>query len=261
MKLHTMGIDYHHSGDFSIERPCGSGDNLLLIFKSAAQVKTGDDYINVPCCSAILYSKEYPQYYRAVDDEYVNHWIHFDIENSENFLSRIKMPVNTVFRITDIISAENILLQLNLESVTESPNKSESINLLLRLLLAKLGGTDENTEHHTIHHSALSALRAEIYRNPSQKCSVSDFALRSSLSPSHFQALYKAEFGVSFYEDVLTARIDMAKYYLGNTFLAINRIAELCGYENDVHFIRQFHSRTGMTAGEYRRICNSDVSR
>lgn len=254
MKLHVLGIDYHHNSEFSIERPSGSGDNLLLIFKTESQVKTNGEYVTYPPDSAILYSKEFPQYYRASGGEFVNHWIHFDIENAESFLNRINLPMNTVFRISDIASAENILLQLNLESVTESPNKAESVNLLLRLLLAKLGGTDKKSEHNTIHHSALSTLRAEIYRNPSQKCSVSDFAARVSLSPSHFQALYKEEFGVSCYEDVLTARIDMAKYYLSSTALPINRIAELCGYENDVHFIRQFRSRTGMTAGEYRRF-------
>lgn len=253
MKLHSLGIDYHHSSDFSIERPSGSGDNLLLIFKTAASVRTDGGYTDYQPDSAILYSKDYPQYYRASGGEFINHWVHFDIENGENFLNRINLPLNTVFRISDVTSAENILLQLNLESVTESFNKSENINLLLRLLLSKLGGTDEKSGHHTSHYSVLSALRAEIYRNPSQKCSVADFAARVSLSPSHFQALYKAEFGVSCYEDVLTARIDMAKYYLSSTSLSVGRISELCGYENDVHFIRQFRSREGMTAGEYRR--------
>ncbi len=252
MKLHVMGIDYHHGNDFSIERPSGSGDNLLLIFKSAAQVRTDNEYVTFPPESAILYSADYPQYYRAAGEEFVNHWIHFDIENSEGFLSRIGLPMNRVFRISDTASAENILLQLNLESVTESPNKSESINLLLRLLLAKLGGTDEKYGH-TAHHTALRALRAEIYRNPSRKYSVNDFAAGVSLSPSHFQALYKEEFGISCYEDVICARLEMAKYYLSNTALPINRISELCGYENDVHFIRQFKARTGITAGEYRR--------
>lgn len=252
MKLHTLGIDYHHGADFSIERPYGSGDNLLLIFKTAAQVRTEEDYVTYSADSAILYAGDFPQYYRAAGEEYVNHWIHFDIENAEGFLGRIGLPMNRVFRISDINSAENILMQLSVESVTESPNKSESINLLLRLLLAKLGGTDEKNGH-TAHHSVLSALRAEIYRNPSRKCSIDDFAAGVSLSPSHFQALYKAEFGISCYEDVITARLEMAKYYLKNTVLPINRIAELCGYENDVHFIRQFRSREGMTAGEYRR--------
>lgn len=253
MKLHAMGIDYRHSEDFSIERPDGSGDNLLLIFKTQAQVRIESEYMTYPADSAILYTADNPQFYRAAGKEFVNHWVHFDAGDSKSFLDRIRLPVNTVFRISDIVSAENILLQLNLESVTESPNKDESINLLLRLLLAKLGGTDEKNEHHTAHYAALSALRAEIYRNPARKCSISDFASNVSLSPSHFQALYKAEFGVSCYEDVLVARIDMAKYYLRSTTLSVGRIAELCGYENDVHFIRQFRLRTGMTAGQYRQ--------
>lgn len=254
MKLHVLGIDYHHNAEFSIERPSGSGDNLLLIFKTAAQVGTGEGYVTVPAGSAIVYTGDFPQYYRASGDEYINHWVHFDIENGEGFLKSVNVPLNKVFKVADMQTAENILLQLNLESVTEGPNKSESINLLLRLLFAKLGGTDEKYESNTVHHTALRELRAEIYRNPAKKYTVSDFAAEVSLSPSHFQALYKAQFGVSCYEDVISARLDMAKFYLQNTTLPINRISELCGYDNDVHFIRQFRSRVGMTAGEYRRI-------
>lgn len=254
MKIHTLGMDYHHDKDFHIERPSGSGDNLLLIFKTAAQIRTESGYTDIPADSAILYSKDYPQYYRAAGEEYINHWIHFDIENGEGFLNRVRLPMNTVFHVSDMASVENIMMQINLENVSENPNKTESLNLYLRLLMAKLGGADEKSEHTSVHHSSLRSLRAEIYRNPSQKCCISDFAARVSLSPSHFQALYKAEFGVSCYEDVLTARIEMAKYYLINTAFSVSRISELCGYENDVHFIRQFRAREGMTAGEYRRL-------
>ncbi len=253
MKLHTLGMDYRHDKDFHIERPYGSGDNLLLIFKTAAQIRTENGYIDVPSNSAILYSKDFPQYYRAAGEEYVNHWVHFDIENGEGFLNRVRLPMNTAFHVSDMSAVENIMMQINLENVSESPNKTESLNLLLRLLMAKLGGADEKSEHTSVHHSALRTLRAEIYRNPAQKCRISDFAVRVSLSPSHFQALYKAEFGVSCYEDVLTARIEMAKYYLTNTSFSVGRISELCGYDNDVHFIRQFRLREGITAGEYRR--------
>lgn len=252
MKLHVLGMDFLHDKDFNIERPNGSGDNLLLIFKTAAQIRIGDKYTDIPPDSAILYAKGYPQYYRASGEKYINHWVHFDIENGEGFLNRVSLPMNTVFHVSDMAAAENIMMLINLENVSDNPNKTESINLLLRLLMAKLGGTDKKYEQASVHHSALSALRAEIYRNPSQKCQISDFAARVSLSPSHFQALYKCEFGVSCYEDVLSARMEMAKYYLLNTTFSVSRISELCGYENDVHFIRQFKSRVGMTAGEYR---------
>ncbi len=253
MKLHALGIDYRHNRDFAVERPNGSGDNLLVIFKTAARVRIGEEFTIVSPETAIVYSKNYPQFYRACGDEFVNHWVHFDIEDSEEFFGRVRLPFNTIVDVSDIGAAESLLLQLNLESVSESANKTECIDLLLRLIMAKLGGDENHSRRSSAHYDELRALRAEIYRNPAKCRSISEFAAMVSLSPSHFQALYKSEFGVSCYEDVLTARLDMAKYYLKNTFLPVNRIAELCGYENDVHFIRQFKARTGMTAGEYRK--------
>lgn len=253
MKLHALGIDYHHSSDFAVERPEGSGDNLLVIFKTMARVQINGDFKVVEPDTAIVYSKNSPQYYRAVGNEFVNHWIHFDIEENETFFRNIGLPFNTILTVSDISYVEKLLLQLNLETVSDGINKQECIDLLLRLILAKLGGSDENTHHNSLHYNELRALRAEIYRNPSKCHSIAEFASMVSLSPSHFQTLYKSEFGISCYEDVLKARIDMAKYYLKNTLLPVNRVAELCGYENDVHFIRQFKVRTGLTAGEYRK--------
>ena len=80
-----------------------------------------------------------------------------------------------------------------------------------------------------------------------------NMAARLSLSPSYFQTLYRAEFGVSCYEDVLRAKTELAEYYLANTLMTVREISGLCGFENDVHFMRQFRRRTGMTALEYRR--------
>lgn len=254
MILHTLGIDYHHNSDFAIERPNGSGDNLLVIFKTAAQVKTNNEFTLTGPDTAIVYSKTYPQYYHACNDEFINHWIHFDIEENEDFFNRIQLPFNTIINVNDIEVIENLLLQLNLESVSDSTNKTECTDLLLKLIMAKLGGSVKSS-HNSVHYDELRSLRAEIYRNPSKSRSISEFAEIVSLSPSHFQAIYKNEFGVSCYEDLLRARLDMAKYYLKNTLFPINRIAELCGYENDVHFIRQFKARTGLTAGEYRKQC------
>ena len=36
LHLHAIGMDIHHHGAFSIQRPHGSGDWLLVIFKTDA---------------------------------------------------------------------------------------------------------------------------------------------------------------------------------------------------------------------------------
>ncbi len=253
MKLHTLGMGFRHEADFLIDRPNGSGDNLIIIFKTPALIRLNNNIEHIPADSAVVFSPTAAQYYGADGGEYVNHWVHFWLEDNA-FVQKIGLPLNSVIPVHDISSVERYLELLSIEAVSDSRNAKESCSLLLRLLLAKLAeSTDRLTETGSVHCAALRELRASIRRNPAEHHSIAEFAKELSLSPSHFQYLYKQEFGVSCYEDVLNARLNMAEYYLLSTSLPLRQIAELCGYENDVHFIRQFKKRRGMTAGEYRK--------
>ena len=253
MKLHSLGIDFRHDKDFLIDRPDGSGDNLIIIFKSPAVILQNGAVETVPAGSAVVYSKGERQYYGAAGVEYINHWVHFDCDERDAFFDRIGLPFNRVLPVS-ATGTEDILILLNIEQVsgnTEEKNRGECADLLLRLLLAKLGG-NYGSPRRNPHSAALRSLRAEIYRDPAGCKGIAELSARLALSPSYFQGLYKKEFGVSCYEDVLAARLERAKYYLSDTALSVKRISELCGFENDTHFIRQFRRRTGTTATQYR---------
>lgn len=256
IKLHTLGIGFAHDGNFLIDRPNGSGDSLILIFKTAAMVKLNNDVFYATAGSAVVFSPEFHQHYGACGDEYINHWVHFDFEGDTAFLRRIGLQLNTLITPPDIASAERILELLSIESVSDAYNSQESTDLLLRLLLTKLADGSEKGES-SPYRSALRELRAAIYRAPSEPHTIDDIAASLSLSASHFQHLYKREFGISCYEDIIAARHEMAKYYLRTTGLPIKKIAELCGFENDVHFMRQFKKRNRLTATEYRKLPQS----
>jgi len=253
MELHAMGISYRHGRDFKVSRPTGSGDNLLLIFKSPARIVIDGSELFVPENYAIAYAKDQPQIYSADGTEYVNHWVHFDCSETDIFFDRIDMKFNIPKPVSDISAAENVLEMLSVESVSKGKISEECTDLLLRLLLTKSLGSDGSPAS-SVHSSGLRRIRAEIYGSPSGSFTVSGLAAELSLSPSHFQALYKAEFGVSCYEDVLRAKTSAAEYYLRSTSLSVREIAALCGFENDVHFIRQFKKRTGMTSAEFRKF-------
>lgn len=250
MKLHSLGIDFRHDKDFLIDRPNGSGDNLIIIFKTTAVVRQNGIVQTAPAGSAVVYSKGERQYYGAAGAEYINDWVHFECDERDTFFDRIRMPFNTVMPVS-AGGTEDILNMLGLEQVSGGENSGECVDLLLRLLLTKLGGACGSPRGNS-RSAALRTLRAEIYRNPADCKSIAELSSRLALSPSYFQNLYKKEFGVSCYEDVLAARLERAKYYLADTALSVRSIAELCGFENDTHFIRQFRRRTGMTATQFR---------
>ena len=78
--LNNMGFDICHRGDFSIDRPSGSGDWLIIIFKTQASLTLGTIERIVPSDSAIIFKKGTPQLYKTICGNYVNHFLHFQTD-------------------------------------------------------------------------------------------------------------------------------------------------------------------------------------
>ena len=103
----------------------------------------------------------------------------------------------------------------------------------------------------------MNELRMEILNAPNKKWDVNELADQIHISTSHFQHLYKIFFGLSCKQDVITARIKHAKFYLRTTEMSIHSLAAFCGYDNELHFMRQFKKATGITPSQYRALHNS----
>lgn len=255
MTLNEMGMNFRHGRDFEINRPQGSGDNLLVIFKTAAVIEIDGITQNVLPDSMILFSVDAPQIYRACADIYVNHWIHMDCCEKDDFHKTTGLTFNKIIRLANSAEAEDVMHMMSKEELSDLPSKDRYMDLLIKMLLLRLGDSGRSSPPIVTnpHYSELRQLRAEIYSSPGQYGSIDSIALKVSLSPPHFQRLYKEQFGVSCYEDVLSAKTKAAQYYLKNTNMTVKEISSACGYENDVCFMRRFKQRTGLTPTEYRK--------
>ena len=103
--------------------------------------------------------------------------------------------------------------------------------------------TQEQIEH----------LHFEIHSEPQQDWNLSGIAGRYHLSIGYLQRLYKERYSIPIMEDVLNARLERAKWLLTHTELRITEIAEQVGFGSNAHFMRQFRSKVGITALQYRR--------
>ncbi len=54
--------------------------------------------------------------------------------------------------------------------------------------------------------------------------------------------------------DVISRKIEKAKEILSETDCTVSRVASMCGYDNEEHFMRQFKRIVGMTPTSYRHI-------
>ena len=96
-------------------------------------------------------------------------------------------------------------------------------------------------------------LRRNMLSQPQKEWDIEEISRDIGISRSHLQRLYKQLFGASIKDDVINARINRAKQLLAHTGMRIQEVAELCGYNNDHHFMRQFKERCGVTAAQFRK--------
>ena len=252
-KLHAIGLDIRHIGDFIIDRPNGSGDCLLIIFKTNASLTLGGKAQTVSPDTAVIYGRHDKQLYGTVSGNYVNHFLHFDTDSADDFNA---VQMNALLSPDNIAEIEGILRMISREQMSESENREKYIDMLIRMVLMKLceKSYSKPLMLNSIHGSLLTAIRAEMYSNAGQFKSVSELAARANLSSSHFQGIYKKLFGISCYEDLLSAKIKAAQFYLSSTELSVKEIALLCGYDTDTCFMRRFKERMDMTPKEYREL-------
>jgi YesN/AraC family two-component response regulator len=79
------------------------------------------------------------------------------------------------------------------------------------------------------------------------------------LSPAYISQLFHNIAGMTFSDYLCSCRINYAKQLLLNTRHPIKQIAVLCGYKDEVYFVRRFREIVGIPPGAYRNQCKQDT--
>lgn len=260
MKLIGVGYETIHDVDFTMNRPHGYGAYLLLVMKTESFHVLNKEKVIVPADSIILYDETTPQCYGANGKKYIDDWVHFDLKEEDfSWFRALNIPVNTKISMKDTHQISTLIRNITFEFYSANRNKESSSLLFLRILLNKINDVIHSDHIDTLHpfYNQLVNLRTEIYNFPSNSWKVDEIAKTLNLSTSHLQHIYKKLFGISVINDVISSRISHSKNLLSGSNLPIKKIAELCGYEYDIYFMRQFKKRTGITPKEYRHLKNN----
>ena len=255
MKINNIGYNHKHDSDFFVLRPNGSGDNLLLLLKTPAVFVLNGEELHTEKGSFILFSEGTPQVYRSDGGEFANDWFHFSFEDKEKALfDALEIPFNKVVNIGDMSTLSQIIKNMSYENYSCNLYKTDSVELYLHLFFIKLSEKLHSTKEIRIssYYDKLSILRAKIYSMPQNDWNIEGLAHELTMSKSHFEHTYKKIFGITPMNEVINSRIEHAKFMLSSTDIPINQIAEMCGYKSDIHFMRQFKSRVGLSPTAYR---------
>ncbi|WMC91933.1 helix-turn-helix transcriptional regulator [Kineothrix sp. MB12-C1] len=252
----NCGYDSKHRTVLDMYRPNGTPDYTLLIIKTEAFFEQNKEFITIPANTAILYNKESYVHYGCHNPNYNDDWIHFDFSKEDlSFFEELNIPLDTPCPLSYVGQLSDYARLVVLETHTAHPFKEQIIDSLMRALLYSLSSQIHETPNEITTHkyyNEMNSIRIAIANAPHKKWSIDEMAKSIHMSPSYFQHLYKKLFATSCMQEVIQARLKNACFYLRTTDMSIQSLASFCGYENELHFMRQFKKYMNMTPTMYR---------
>ena len=249
------GYNARHNPDFVMIRPEGIRSYIILIVKSKSRFQIGTDCFQVEANSAVIISPNISYSYSALHGEYKNDWLYFDTDDP-GFMEKYQSLLHRPIALTDVFAYTQYIRSIVWEHNYGSQKyRHQNISMLIQLILNNLTYELENDifiPEYNSYASGLKELRICMQSQPGKNFTPHELARKLNVSPSYFQFLYKNFFGIPFKTDLINMRLDHAKDLLLYTTLPIEQIALESGYNNDIHFYRQFKTKTDMTPTQYR---------
>ena len=235
LHMNAIGIDIHHHGAFSIQRPHGSGDWLLVIFKTDACLTLNGREIPAPPDSAVLFSPDAPQTYRSTCNAYINHFLHFISTDDSSALSHLRC---------------NALLQ---------PENIRELEELLSLLCRrenspKLWGADKARYDDDIAARVLRMLEEHIYG----RLTLSDITAAMGYGKTYLSNIFKRVYGKSIMDSYTQLKINEAKYLLREGSMSVSQISDSLGFSSPQYFSKRFAAMTKMSPRQYAGSVRED---
>lgn len=253
--LKRCGSNVIHPEGMTIDRPEGSGDYVFVFFRSKMELRLQTRSVYAEPNTFIIYNRDSHYYYKDAELPLVHDWFHFELEGADAWFDRLKLPLDTLMKAHDPLYITRKVNELHWENLQNGSFRQEIIDSIMRCLFMKLSDMRHHVEASqpvSKYYDAFLNLRNEVLSSPSTWYSVEQLAERMNMSPSYFHQIYKQIFGIPAVSDIILNRVGHASYLLKNTTYTVSQISASCGYENDVHFMRQFKKFTGQTPSEYR---------
>ena len=250
-----VGWNWKHPEDFKIVRPNGVHGMQLILVRSKARIRMGEEMYAVGKNTVFVVESCFPHELYADGEEYADDWIRFDMEDGDgDFFAELDIATNTLIPLDSDIVSELIRMCAEI-FYSDKAEKDETLHILMRAIFLQIKSCCNPKQHvgKTHYDIELDHLRQQIYNSPATDWTIPLLADRLNLSVPHFQRLYKQRYGISCTKDILTGRMEHAKQLLLSSDKTVSEIAEDCGFSDCAHFSRVFKKYACVSPAIFRK--------
>ena len=257
--MYIVNIRHNHvkAAGYVVNRPYGRTHYTFAHYTTAVQLQCGEERFTTQPGACIIFTPGVSQWLYSEQD-LIHDWLHLD-PTVEPMLKEYAIPLNQPFYPKDTARISQLFSCIHLEFFSTAPFREAMLDSYVREFLILLHRSllnpnvtafaDSNPE------ARVRAARRIILTEPERKWTLEDMAALVPLSPSRFHTIYKSLFETTPTRELILRRIALAQELLrSDEELTLSQIAELLGYREQYHFIRQFKSITGQTPGKYRKM-------
>ncbi len=240
---------WHEKKNFKLDRADTGDEYIFLHYLTPVTIFLDGMEVNVPAGSCILYDRHSHQSFIADGCELIHDWFHIR-GDLDSIIQKYNFHCNTIYTVSCSREITSIIKDMESEFLIKDIFNSEITGLKFEELLLKVIRGSGKSKMPLINEDTKNRFieaRNTLNDSFNEDWSVEKMAELVSLSSSRFYKLYHDIFSISPNKDLQLIRIEHAKMLLSQNKYLIREIAELTGYNNPYHFIRQFKSITGMT--------------
>jgi AraC-like DNA-binding protein len=255
----ALGIHWAHELGYTVDRPHGMGEYVLLRFYSPMLVRTAAGMVHGKPGSCLLYTPEFPEWFSGRDVGHADDFVHLDGPDVPMLIGRYRVPVNLLFQPREVDFIPTMIAALSRELHGRELYWEQSVRTLVEWLLLRLGRLANEQESPDLTAADLAQaevfrmIRTQIHERLQEHWTVGRMARMANLSASRFGVLYRKLFDVSPLEDLIEARLRRARMLLANAALSVGEAAAEAGFPNACYFSRLFRRRVGVSPRDYYR--------
>ena len=255
MQLKMMGMDYRHKqGEFCKKlvfkhyTVCCFATPFVYLREN--RLCKGDKWqilINTP--NSTVYHG--PQ--ANAESSFVNDWFYIAGEDFGILLEKYPLPLNRAFSVGQSYFLRKFGNRLSTEFGIQEAGASDIINCIFTEMVIELHRAYNKTVDAQAPSDAVCAIKQRILLDPQKRWTLEEMSLLSGYSVSRFCELYRKMYGISPINDVIRARIELAKKLLYSGQATVSMVAEACGFSTINYFSNCFKRVTGQSPAEYAK--------
>ncbi|MGN1345764.1 MAG: helix-turn-helix domain-containing protein [Eubacteriales bacterium] len=201
----------------------------------------------------VLYPPEQTYRYGWTEDRNIGYyWAHFTGSHAEALLRQSGLVPGEVYRLEEELPASirRAFEEIFHEFVMRGRCCEELCAAKLTEILVGLGRSV--TGEGVGRANRFGNLMEYLHRHYTEDLCVAELAESEHLSVSRFRELFRRTFGCAPSEYIIGLRLQHARDLLAGTDLSIAEVASMCGYSDELYFMRLFRKKTGVSARTYR---------